>query len=169
MARSIPVAYILDRKVFESINASLDYFIQTSQPSIKQLDQKFDEQMSRLEEMAKQLEAIIESYQKQIEELQKELSDIKRQNFNNSTEGGYIDTSGIESQIQELKTIKHRVMDNLSMINSIISKMSDEMYEYHQQAKRFDELLEKDLLDVKKQLQTLDTMVEDYSTKKIQL
>ncbi len=169
MARSIPVAYILDRQVFDAINTSIDKFTQSTKESVKTIDQKFDEKMDSLEKMQKPLEEIIASYQKQIEELEHQLSEINSHNFSNTQEGGYIDTSGIKAQIQELKRIKHIVDDNLMMLKRLYSKMSNQKYEYEQEEKVLDDLLEKDLPYVKSQLKSLDTIVEDYATSKLQL
>jgi len=47
--------------------------------------------------------------------------------------------------------------------------MSNQKYEYEQEEKVLDDLLEKDLPYVKSQLKSLDTIVEDYATSKLQL
>lgn len=167
MARPTPVAYILDRQVFNTINASIDQFTQISKDSVKKLNQKLDEQMQKLEDMKAQMQSTRDSYQEQINDLRSELSDIKWQNSNNPEER--TDTSGIEAQIKELETIRNRIDDNMMMISGIISKMTNEHYEYQEKEKIFNELLDKDLPNVKDQLHSLDSLVEDYSTKKIQL
>lgn len=169
MARLEPEAYILDRQIFDIINTAIDRFTQSTKESVKELGQKFDEKMDALEKMQKPLEELIASYQKQIDELEHELSAINSHNFSNTQEGGYIDTSGIKAQIQELKRIKHIVDDNLTMLKRLYAKMSNQKYEYEQEEKVLDDLLEKDLPYVKSQLKSLDTIVEDYATSKLQL
>lgn len=169
MARSKPVAFILDVGVFMSIKTAFDDYVKVAEENVKKLDQTLKEGEDRLEKMKDEMEDKVQQIHKQIIELQVQIGDIKRQNRQNS-DGPQMSTAGLESRINQLKEEKDLAFENhqsLCELYRVIHNRMDDFSVYKK--KEFEDMLHDGFEEVKSKLQTLESLVDDYSNTKLTL
>lgn len=168
MARSKPVAFILDIGVFMSIKTAFDDYVKVAEENVKKLDQTLKEGEDRLEQMKNELKDKVEQLHRQIIELQCQIAEINRENSKHP-DGPHMSTAGLESMVSQLEKEKDIVYENSRLLIGIHSKIHNRMYDYSVCKEDFEDLVHSGFEEIKSKLQTLEGIVENYTNTRLTL